>query len=280
MGSKVAVIKVEDTEKSIQKGIKKLLIELQPSFGEKVFIKPNFVVASSPERGVITDPRIIKTLIKEIGEDRVVVGDGGIGKHSFDKISRKYGLDRLEVPMKNLNLDEGVEIKVKGKYLTRVNIAKSVVGKEIISLPKLKIHTIAGVTLGVKNLIGVLLPKPAVYMHNNIHGKLVDLLRAIKPVFTIVDGIYGGERDELFTRPVKTGVLIGGDDVVAVDAVSSSIMGFDPMSIPYIRMAHEEGLGMGDIEEIEILGDSINDVKKEFKLSRLKRAFSWTYRFT
>lgn len=117
-------------------------------------------------------------------------------------------------------------------------------------------------------------------MHNNIHGKLVDLLRAIKPVFTIVDGIYGGERDELFSRPVKTGVIIGGYDVVAVDAVSSSIMGFDPMSIPYIRMAHEEGLGMGDIEEIEILGDSIDDVKKEFKLSRLKRAFSWAYRFT
>ena len=259
---------------NIDTAVEGIFEELEPGISREVLVKPNFVTASSSEKGVITDVRIVRATVrclKNRGHD-VMVGEGGFGRNSSTKIFQKYGMDGWGVKTVNLNRDERIRMDVNGRVLKKIEIAKSAVGRGILSLPKMKVHTLAGVTLGVKNLMG-LLPKPAIYMHRRIHEKLVDLLSVIKPEFTIVDGVIAGERDEMFPKPVKLGVVVAGEDVISVDAVSSYIMGFDPLKIPYIRMAHEIGIGNGDISSIEVIGENPELFRRKFSVLKLKRLF-------
>ena len=112
----------------------------------------------------------------------------------------------------------------------------------------------------MKNAFGGLLSHKRHQTHTHIHETLVDLLAIQKEIhpglFCIMDGTTAGNGPgPRVMMPVKKDVLLAGADQVAIDAVASKMMGFDPMSIKYIRLAHEAGLGVGRPEEIEIVGD-------------------------
>jgi uncharacterized protein (DUF362 family) len=140
---------------------------------------------------------------------------------------------------------------------------------QVIHLPTLKCHGHSVTTCSMKNAFGFLKTVRHHY-HLHIHEILVDLLRIqkefCKSLFSFADGSIAmdGAGPRTGTPHVKNCILAGGD-MVAVDAVAAKIMGFDPMKIGYIKLAHDEGLGIGDIDQIDIVGEDINRINFGFK---------------
>lgn len=135
-------------------------------------------------------------------------------------------------------------------------------GKNIVHLPTVKCHIYTTTTGAMKNAFGGLLYKHRHYTHTWIHEVLVDLLaiqKEIHPgILAVMDGTTAGNGPgPRILIPVEKNVILASADQVAIDAVAAKMMGFDPMQIAYIRMAHEDGLGIGDPREIEVVGDSI-----------------------
>jgi uncharacterized protein (DUF362 family) len=133
-------------------------------------------------------------------------------------------------------------------------------GKNIVHLPTTKCHIYTTTTGAMKNAFGGLLNTRRHYTHSWIHETLVDLLAIQKEIhsglFAIMDGTTAGNGPGPRTMyPVVKNVMLASDDQVAIDAVAAKMMGFDPMSLPYIRLAHEDGLGVGDPRAIQIVGD-------------------------
>ena len=134
-------------------------------------------------------------------------------------------------------------------------------GKNVVHLPTVKCHIYTTTTGAMKNAFGGLLNTHRHYTHSWIHETLVDLLAIQKELhsglFAVMDGTTAGDGPGPRTmRPVVKNVMLAGSDQVAIDAVAAKMMGFDPMTLPYIRCAHEDGLGCGDPSRIEIVGDT------------------------
>jgi uncharacterized protein (DUF362 family) len=133
-------------------------------------------------------------------------------------------------------------------------------GKNIVHLPTTKCHIYTTTTGAMKNAFGGLLNTRRHYTHSWIHETLVDLLAIQKEIhaglFAIMDGTTAGNGPGPRTMyPVVKNVMLASADQVAIDAVSAKMMGFDPMSLQYIRLAHEDRLGTGDPRDIDIVGD-------------------------
>ena len=139
-------------------------------------------------------------------------------------------------------------------------------GKNIVHLPTVKCHIYTTTTGAMKNAFGGLLHNYRHYTHSWIHRTLVDLLaiqKEIHPgIFAVMDGTTAGNGPGPRTMyPEIKNVMLASSDQTAIDAVAAKMMGFDPMSIEYIRVAHEDGLGVGDPRDIEIVGDA--DLSRE-----------------
>ena len=152
-------------------------------------------------------------------------------------------------------------------------IPKMFVGKNVIHLPTVKTHGHSVTTGAIKNAFGGLLNEVRHYAHKYIHEILVDLMimqKELHPgIFCVMDGTVCGDGAGPRTMKPRIGnILLASGDSVAVDSVAARIMGFDPMSIPYIRMCHERGLGTGDPRDIEIIGDDVAAVNLHFKTRR------------
>jgi len=144
-------------------------------------------------------------------------------------------------------------------------------GKNIVHLPTAKCHIYTTITGSMKNAFGGLLATRRHYTHSVIHETLVDLLaiqKEIHPgIFTVMDATLCGNGPGPRTMiPVEKGLILASSDSVAIDAVAAKIMGFEPMKIDYIRLAHEDGLGVGRIEEIEVLGEDISHMNFHFSV--------------
>jgi uncharacterized protein (DUF362 family) len=134
-------------------------------------------------------------------------------------------------------------------------------GKNIVHLPTVKCHIYTTTTGAMKNAFGGLLNTRRHYTHSWIHETLVDLLVIQKEIhsgiFAVMDGTTAGNGPGPRTMfPEIKNVVLASGDQVAIDAVAAKLMGFDPLSISYIRLAHEAGLGVGDPREIELVGDT------------------------
>jgi uncharacterized protein (DUF362 family) len=144
-------------------------------------------------------------------------------------------------------------------------------GRNIIHLPTVKCHIYTTITGAMKNAFGGLLNTRRHYTHSVIHETLVDLLAIQKEIhsgiFTVMDGTFCGNGPGPRTMiPVEKGLMLASADSVAIDTVAAKIMGFDPFKIDYIKLAHEDGLGVGRIEEIEVLGEDISDMDFRFSV--------------
>jgi uncharacterized protein (DUF362 family) len=151
-------------------------------------------------------------------------------------------------------------------YPAGIRIPDYFAGKNVVHLPTVKCHIYTTTTGAMKNAFGGLLPSNRHYCHPTIHETLVDLLAIQKEIhagiFTVTDGTTAGNGPGPRTMiPVQKDLLLASSDCVAVDAVSSHLMGFDPMSLPYLRLAHERGLGTARIDEIDIVDEGV-DVRK------------------
>ena len=144
-------------------------------------------------------------------------------------------------------------------------------GKNIVHLPTVKTHIYTTTTGAMKNAFGGLLNTRRHYTHSVIHETLVDLLAVQKEIhpgiFTVMDGTTAGSGPGPRTmHPHEKNVILASGDSTAVDAVAAKMMGFDPMNLKYIRMAHEKGLGVGDMSEIEVVGENIKTWNWKFEV--------------
>ena len=144
-------------------------------------------------------------------------------------------------------------------------------GKNIVHLPTVKCHIYTTTTGAMKNAFGGLLATHRHYTHSWIHRTLVDLLAIQKEIhsglFAVMDGTTAGNGPGPRTMfPVVKNYMLASADQVAIDAVAAKMMGFDPMDLEYIRVAHEDKLGVGDPREIEVVGDDISQESWGFKV--------------
>jgi uncharacterized protein (DUF362 family) len=211
-------------------------------------------------------------------QNKTVVTNAYAGQrlNKYEGIYKKYN-----VPVK-FNFEPSdmkwIKYEPKGKMLVLDKIFPNGIfipnffpGKNIIHQPTVKCHIYTTTTGSMKNAFGGLLGTHRHYCHSHIHETLVDLLtiqKEIHPgIFTVMDGTTVGNGPGPRTMiPVTKDIILASSDCVAIDAVAAKLMGFDPMQIKYIRLAHEAGLGTGVIDEMNIVGEDIRDINWHFKV--------------
>ena len=156
-------------------------------------------------------------------------------------------------------------------YPEGIHIPDLFIGKNVVHLPTVKCHIYTTTTGAMKNAFGGLLGTRRHYTHSWIHETLVDLLAIQQEIhsgiFAVMDGTLCGNGPGPRTMvPVEKDYLLAGSDQVAIDAVAAKMMGFDPLSIDYIRLAHERGLGIGDPRQIEVVGEDVSAVDFHFSV--------------
>ncbi|MFH0810706.1 MAG: DUF362 domain-containing protein [Pseudomonadota bacterium] len=169
-----------------------------------------------------------------------------------------------------------VQYRPKGRMLALdaiypegITIPEYFFGKNVFHLPTVKCHIYTTTTGAMKNAFGGLLNTRRHYTHSVIHETLVDLLRIQQEIhtgiFCLMDGtICGCGPCPRTMIPVEKDYMLASADSVAIDAVAAKMMGFDPMSIKYIRLAHEAGLGVGRPADIKVVGEDISSVDFRF----------------
>jgi uncharacterized protein (DUF362 family) len=203
----------------------------------------------------------------------VVNSHEGEIKNKHKVVVDRYGLNSVHLNDKGARW---VRYEPKGKMLVLgdifpegIHLPEVLIGKNIIHLPTMKTHVFTTMTGAMKNAFGGLLHFRRHWTHSVIHETLVDLLtiqKEIHPgVFAVLDGTMAGDGPGPRAMRVRSANLIlASADQVAIDAVAAKIMGFDPMSIRFIRLAHEMGLGCGDPSQIEMVGADVSQVNFEF----------------
>ncbi|RMF55937.1 MAG: DUF362 domain-containing protein [Calditrichaeota bacterium] len=254
---------------------------------KQVIIKPNIVEVpyQATDGSVITDPRVLEAFIqilKDYGVQRVVVAEGRSVNMRYEDfrpedVFEKTGL--AEVIKRSgggiIGWDEPdyVEIDNPGaELLPRINVPKSILDSDMfVSIPKMKTHCQTEITVGIKAMQGVYSVTDKIRFHNEAFPwKMIDILRVIPPHLTIADALIAGEGyGPIYSQPVRMDMIVVSEDVVALDAVCSYLMGIDPDEVPMTRLGHSEGIGIGDLSQIEIKGEDIEAVKKYFKRSAM-----------
>ena len=199
-------------------------------------------------------------------QNNTVVVDAYVAEHNN---KQKYVVDKYA--LRNVHLYEPqykwVRYEPKQPFLVLdkiypegVYIPEIFIGRNIIQLPTVKTHVFTTITGAMKNAFGGLLGTKRHWTHSVIHDTLVDLLmiqQDIHPgLFAVMDGTFAGDGPgPRAMRWHEKDVILASADQVAIDAMSARLQGFDPLDIPFIRTAHEMGLGVGDPEQIEIVGE-------------------------
>ncbi len=210
-------------------------------------------------------------------ENKTVVTDPvkGAQNNLWMPVLKKYGLDFT--PLTDV---EWIKYEFKEKLLRLdqifhegIEIPKMYIGKQVIHLPTVKTHGHSTTTGAIKNAFGGLLKEVRHYAHKYIHEVLVDLMimqRELHPnILAVMDGTVAGDGAGPRTMtPHSKNLILASSDSVAIDAVAAKLMGFEPMKIPYLRMCHERGLGVAELNEIEILGLDISGIDFGFKTKK------------
>jgi uncharacterized protein (DUF362 family) len=213
-------------------------------------------------------------------QNKTVVTDAFKGEdlNHYKPIFAKYDVPVLfnfkEEDMKWVEYQPRARMRVLDKIFPHgIHIPDYFFGKNIVHLPTMKCHIYTTTTGAMKNAFGGLLSTHRHYTHSWIHETLVDLLAIQKEIhkglFAIMDGTTAGNGPGPRTMyPVVKNFMLASADQVAIDAVSAKMMGFDPMSLEYIRCADEDGLGNGRMENIDIVGDDVSREDWHFKVGK------------
>jgi uncharacterized protein (DUF362 family) len=276
--STVAIVKGERGHEPVWKALD--LIDYKSALAgyKRVLIKVNFITTQTWDSGATTDPMVVEAIILRLKdlpvEVYVVESDATMtdADKAYEASGMKEMCERNNVKFINLRYEKDkVKIPIpKGETLKSITVPRIVTESAVISAAKLKTHMATKVTLGMKNMFGLLPDKFKGKFHmNGISKVVVDINTVIKPALTVIDGFVAMEgRGPSDGDPVKMDLIIAGKDVVATDATAARIMGFDPKEISHIRTAAEKGLG--NIDNIEIVGSKLDDVKRTFKPAKYR----------
>jgi len=269
---------------------------------DRILLKPNLV---SPMPTATTKPAVIRTLAKlmQAAHKDVSIGEGsaaappfnvkgvevfrttnvdllnGMQHAVFDQLGYTELAKSLNVPLVNLHTGDMAEVKVPGAFVfEKLTIHRSLFETDLLcSVPMMKTHVLAGVTLGMKNLVGVY--PGAVYqaVRGRMHDAaakiepsgtavaIVDMVRANKLGLVVIDGssaMEGQGPTNGTLVPMET--IVAGTNPLAADMVAASLMGFEPAEIPTFTWANKAGLRPEKLEEIETRGEPIEAVRRKF----------------
>ena len=204
----------------------------------------------------------------------------GVVANKWGPVLERHGLPFIPLPEVEWTVYpfKSPLLKLNRIFPEGIEIPKMFVGASVLHLPTVKTHGHSVTTGAIKNAFGGLLKEVRHYAHEYIHEVLVDLLymqRELHPaVFAVMDGTVVGDGAGPRTMlPREGNLILASADSVAIDATAARLMGYDPLAIPYLRMAHDRGLGVADPCEIELLGDDVADVN--FRCQTSKSLVIW-----
>lgn len=290
--SRVSIVKLKDKndKEEIFKAVERALGYLgdiktlfKPT--DKVMIKPNYTGNLTPESGAVTSPEVLEAIIvvlKNAGICDIIIGEGcGTVHIGTDKIYQYTGVKKIaqkyDVKLLDLNKDKMRVVRAPGfSELDKVRIAETVFNVDkIINVPVLKTHSLTKITVALKNMKGVIAPPEKRKFHNlNLHKAVADLNYVLPKYITIVDGLICQEGlGPAEGTPVNLGIIMAGNNSVAVDTIAAKIMGFEPKEIAHLKYSAQKGLGSYNLGDIEILGEKIANVIHPFKpaVAKLKQ---------
>jgi uncharacterized protein (DUF362 family) len=279
--SRVMIRRAANYEQELASTIYESLVEFALPVKDKVvLLKPN-LVGLDPLGVMNTHPAVIaatRESFLRLGASQVLIGDGPAMDRDTEAILESVRLREfvgsLARVFVDLNIDEveRVPLATKASRLKELYMPKTVLGADlVVSMPKLKTHHWAGVTLSLKNMFGTVPGSCYGWPKNVLHwagidNAILDINAAVKPDFAIVDGIVGMEGNgPIQGTPKACGVLVFGDDPVAVDATCCRVMGLMPDRIKYLASAGTM-LGHVNTNKIQQVGESIDTVFSRFKV--------------
>ncbi len=230
--------------------------------GSRVVIKPNLLAPASPDKAIVTHPLVVKAVAEYALSRgaRVQISDSQ-AMGSFRKVLAESGLAEtlkgLAVEIREFR--ESVEVDV-GEPFRKIELARDAVQADLlINLPKLKTHTQMRMTLGVKNLFGCVvgMRKPEWHLRTGVNRELFALLLvkihdALKPCFTLIDGILAmeGQGPGRSGTPRELGIVAAGGNTFALDSFTCGMLGMDPLSVLTNKTAGDMGHLPGDVEVV------------------------------
>ncbi len=281
----------------IKQGIKKLGLDLK---GKKsALLKPNIVNIARPNSAKITHPIVVEAVIdvlRNMGIDDITVGDGPAVDADDGKVFEVSGYLRLaqrkNVRLLNFNGTESVEIKIITENRKRafgdetgvehgiISVPRLLMDADLyINIPKLKTHVNTGISISMKNQIGLLSRDEKMQFHlTGLHEPIARLSHTIRPDMIIVDGITGLEGEApIHGEKKEAGILAMGTDMLEVDLICCQLMCIDPSAVKHIHF-----LLPGDkkVPQIENLGEKMEELKTKFqqpnhRYGRVLNIYSW-----
>lgn len=236
--------------------------------GDVVLVKPNFGAPSghgSPSWRY-TDPRVAGAVLNAFADHgcRVLVGEDPLVSVQERSVYDAYRMAELAAQdgAQAVSLRHGphelAPVPGDGHFDALAVSQYALDASLVVSVAKMKTVGITHVSLSLKNMKGLLPPR----WKRTLHGEglsqgIVDLNRVVRPGLAVVDGIVAS--DEASGTPVPVGLILAGDDCVAVDAVCTTIMGLDPQNVDHLVLAERANLGTADLGRIDVLGERLED---------------------
>ena len=248
--------------------------------GKTVFVKPSFVYPSHSPRtvGVVTQPPFIRGVVQafnDLGASRVLVGEDSVlgpSRAAFYAMGIYPYIRGIATPV-YFDEERHVRVEVTDPVIQGSFVVPAVWPEAdiFVSLPKIKVNQFAKVTLSVKNNLGLQRQAERCTNHSDgtLEEKIADLYRVRPPDLVLADSIVAGEgQGPMLARPVELGVMIGGANGLAVDAVACRLMGIDPREIEHLRYLEDAGIGPLEERDIEVAGGSIPEYARAFDRPR------------
>jgi uncharacterized protein (DUF362 family) len=242
--------------------------------GKKVLIKPNAARMAAPGEGVTTDPRVVAAVVDFLKKKRareIVIGESCISGVEAAAAFRETGLKEVarikKVPLLDLDRLDPMEIRIfRGRLLKKIKVS-SILKKVdlIVSVPVMKTHMHTRVTLGIKNMKGLLWKREKARFHHlaadpevlkgekELDVAIAEMATGLAPHLVVIDGMVGMEgMGPGYGRAKKMGVVVVSESALSADVVASRLMGFEPREIPHLRLCHEFGLGEIRLDQISV----------------------------
>jgi uncharacterized protein (DUF362 family) len=254
VNSKVVVVKGENPEEMVKKGLDSL--KARPS-QEKIVIKPNLI--DNRPYPVTTPVKTVEAIINYLKKfnRKIVIAEGSGWCSTPDTFKGQGYLEiakRYKIRLVDLNKDE-YKIKKNPRAIVLKEFESPLILEKsyLISAAVLKVHSMTGVTLSLKNMLGATIGGDKGRFHAiGINESIVDVNTYRRPDLAIIDGRVASIKGELGGAMRKFGLMIFSSDLLAADAVGASILEYDPLSIAHLKLAQEKGLGTGKLRDIKV----------------------------
>jgi len=244
--------------------------------GDIVALKPNVVTGKSAGRGITTDPRVIEALIKlsyKAGAGKVLVVEGsGYGTpigEALEASGMREAAERSGAETVDVDRDELVEVKVPNPLiLDKIPVSKRFLEADVkVNVPVMKTHDQMLMTLGMKNMKGIIQKHQKRLFHRiGLAKAIVDLNKAVPLDLSVVDAINAMEGlGPSFGDIIELDLVMASRDVYSLDVVGAQVMGFTPSEIEYLKLASEQGLVNLEGKGIEVVGEPVKKIAKTFK---------------